>query len=156
MILLLIAVGVALQHFRRPTGRRNHHCSYSHPCSSRSLERVPGKTLNIRLAGNWRHRLRWFYATASRWKWTRRFWFPATFCCLKLGNGCQRTRDLLEAFGLEIDESSLTGESYPVAKDASAVLPSETRVPDQTNMVFTGTVVTRGRAKAVVTQTGLN
>ena len=38
----------------------------------------------------------------------------------------------------------------------AAVLPSETRITDQTNMLFTGTVVTRGRAKALVTATGVN
>ena len=84
------------------------------------------------------------------------FLVPGDVLLLKVGQRVPADARLLEAFGLEIDESSLTGESYPVAKDDSAVLPSETRVPDQINMVFTGTVVTRGRAKAVVTQTGLN
>jgi len=83
------------------------------------------------------------------------FLAPGDVLLLKVGQRVPADARLLEAFGLEIDESSLTGESYPVAKDDS-VLPSETRVPDQTNMVFTGTVVTRGKAKAVVTRTGLN
>ena len=50
----------------------------------------------------------------------------------------------------------MTGESFPAAKDANVVLPVETRITDQTNMLFTGTVITRGRAKAIVTATGVN
>ena len=44
----------------------------------------------------------------------------------------------------------------PVSKDATAVLASETRITDQTNMLFAGTIITRGRAKALVTATGIN
>ena len=77
------------------------------------------------------------------------------FLLLKVGQRVPADARILESYGLEIDEASLTGESYPAAKDASAVLPVETRITDQTNMVFTGTVVTRGRAKALVTQTGV-
>jgi len=83
------------------------------------------------------------------------FLVPGDVLLLRLGQRVPADARLLEAFGLEIDESSLTGESFPATKDATAVLPSETRVPDQANMVFTGTVITRGRAKAVVTQTGV-
>jgi Ca2+-transporting ATPase len=74
---------------------------------------------------------------------------------LKVGQRVPADARLLEAYGLEVDESSLTGESFPAAKDASVVLQSETRISDQTNMLFTGTVVTRGRAKALVTATGV-
>ena len=80
---------------------------------------------------------------------------PGDVLLLKVGQRVPADARILEAYGLEVDESSLTGESFPVAKDASAVLPAETRVTDQTNMVFTGTVITRGRAKAIVTQTGI-
>jgi len=76
---------------------------------------------------------------------------------LLLGTGERVPADarLLETFGLEVDESSLTGESFPVAKDAVAALPPESRVNEQKNMVFAGTVVTKGRGKAVVTATGV-
>ncbi len=80
---------------------------------------------------------------------------PGDILLLKVGQRVPADARVLEAYGLEIDESSLTGESFPVSKEASAVLSPQTRVNDQSNMVFTGTVVTRGRAKALVTQTGV-
>lgn len=80
---------------------------------------------------------------------------PGDVLILKVGQRIPADARIIEAFGLEVDESSLTGESFPASKDASTVLPQETRVTDQTNMVFTGTVVTRGRAKAIVTDTGI-
>jgi P-type Ca2+ transporter type 2C len=80
---------------------------------------------------------------------------PGDVLLLKVGQRVPADARILEAYGLEVDESSLTGESFPVAKDATAVLPAETRVTDQINMVFTGTVIIRGRAKSIVTQTGM-
>ncbi len=73
---------------------------------------------------------------------------------LKAGGRVPADARLLDAAGLGVDESALTGESFPVAKDANAVLPSETRVNSQWNMVFSGTVITQGHAKAIVTATG--
>ena len=84
------------------------------------------------------------------------FLVPGDILLLKVGQRVPADARLLEAYGLEVDESSLTGESFPAAKDATAALPSETRITDQTNMVFSGTVITRGRAKAAVTATGVN
>ena len=84
------------------------------------------------------------------------FLVPGDVLLLKVGQRIPADARLLEAYGLEIDESSLTGESFPATKDAASVLPSETRITDQTNMVFTGTVVTRGRAKALVIATGVS
>ena len=83
------------------------------------------------------------------------FLVPGDILLLKVGQRVPADARLLEAFGLEADESSLTGESFPVAKDHSTVLLTETRIPDQTNMLFTGTVVTRGRGKALITSTGV-
>jgi Ca2+-transporting ATPase len=80
---------------------------------------------------------------------------PGDVLLLKVGQRVPADARILESYGLEVDESSLTGESFPVAKDAIVVLPPETRVTDQANMVFSGTVITRGRAKALVTQTGV-
>jgi P-type Ca2+ transporter type 2C len=84
------------------------------------------------------------------------FLVPGDILLLKVGQRVQADARLLEAYGLEVDESSLTGESFPAAKDASVVLPNKTRISDQSNMVFTGTVITKGRAKAVVTATGIS
>ncbi|MBO8141637.1 MAG: cation-translocating P-type ATPase [Firmicutes bacterium] len=63
---------------------------------------------------------------------------------------------ILDEHALEVDESPLTGESVPVAKDALAVHPAETGLGDRTNMVYMGTAVTRGRARCLVTATGMD
>ncbi|MBV8931952.1 MAG: HAD-IC family P-type ATPase, partial [Kutzneria sp.] len=59
---------------------------------------------------------------------------------------------LLRARGLEMDESSLTGESLPVAKTTAPVVAAD--VADRTSMVYEGTTVAAGRGIAVVAATG--
>ena len=61
---------------------------------------------------------------------------------------------LLEPIHLAIDESSLTGESLPVSKDRTESLPKETPLYARSNMVYQGTTVLQGRARAVVVATG--
>ena len=63
---------------------------------------------------------------------------------------------LLECHNLQMNESSLTGESLPVEK-RSGVLKTEAEPPlgDQSNMAFTGSLVTGGRGVFVVTATGM-
>jgi Ca2+-transporting ATPase len=84
------------------------------------------------------------------------FLVPGDVIILKTGQRVPADARLLSSFGLAVDEASLTGESFPVVKDAEAVLPSETRITDQVNMVFAGTVINRGQAKALITATGVN
>jgi len=60
---------------------------------------------------------------------------------------------LIEAHNLEVDESILTGESVPVHKEAPLNL-NRTAVESR-NIVYMGTVVTKGKGKAVVTATGM-
>src|SRR5512136_2870033 len=83
------------------------------------------------------------------------FLVPGDVLLLKTGQRVPADARLLDSFGLEADESSLTGESLPVTKDAGVILPVETRTTEQKNVLFTGTIVTRGRAKAIVTATGV-
>jgi magnesium-transporting ATPase (P-type) len=68
---------------------------------------------------------------------------------------------LLATAQLEVDEGRLTGESAPVAKGSGGGeggeggrLPASAALADRTNMVYAGTVVTRGTGKAVVVATG--
>ncbi len=74
---------------------------------------------------------------------------------LKPGERVPADAKLIEAVGLQVDESTLTGESFPVTKDETAILPAEAKMNEQQNMVFAGTVVVKGHAKAQVTATGL-
>ncbi len=62
---------------------------------------------------------------------------------------------LFSAQRLFADESALTGESLPVGKDPSLVLPEGTALADRANMLFAGTVITGGSGTAIVTATGM-
>ena len=63
---------------------------------------------------------------------------------------------LLETANLKIQESSLTGESVPVEKDAQAILQNDCSLGDRTNMAFSSSIVTYGRGRGVVTAIGMN
>ncbi|SEB44303.1 calcium-translocating P-type ATPase, SERCA-type [Paenibacillus sp. GP183] len=63
---------------------------------------------------------------------------------------------LLEANGVYVEESALTGESIPVAKKIEVLSPAELPLGDQSNLGFMGTMIVRGTAKAVVVRTGMN
>ena len=80
---------------------------------------------------------------------------PGDILLLEAGDKIPADARLVEVASLKCDEAPLTGESIPVGKVVSP-LPGEVRVSDRKNMVFTGTTVIYGRAKAVVTSTGIN
>jgi Ca2+-transporting ATPase len=61
---------------------------------------------------------------------------------------------IVAASALQIDESALTGESTPAAKDAAALSAGDLGPGDQTNMAFMNTPVTHGSATVIVTGTG--
>ena len=73
---------------------------------------------------------------------------------LETGNKVAADGRLLECTDLFADESSLTGESAPVQKNASAVFPENTPVAERANMVYSGTFITGGTGKMVVTGVG--
>src|SRR5512136_1981131 len=80
---------------------------------------------------------------------------PGDVLLLEAGDKIPADARLVENHSLRCDEAPLTGESAPVGKDIK-VLPENVRVNDKKNMVFTGTTVTYGRGKAVVTSTGMS
>lgn len=83
---------------------------------------------------------------------------PGDILLLETGDMVAADGRLLEVYGLTVNESSLTGESLGVEKHTGEVKAREGTVAlaDRTNMVFSGSLVTSGRAVAVVTATGMN
>lgn len=75
---------------------------------------------------------------------------------IQLNAGVQVGADirLLSSNSLQIDESSLTGESEPIDKDATAVITEDVPLGDQLNMVFSGTNVLNGTAEGIVVAVG--
>ena len=63
---------------------------------------------------------------------------------------------IFEAVNLKAQESSLTGESVPVEKQASAINEEELPIGDRANMLFSSSLVTYGRGKGIVVETGMN
>jgi Ca2+-transporting ATPase len=80
---------------------------------------------------------------------------PGDIILLEAGDKIPADGRLIEIHSLQCDEAPLTGESFPVEKELRA-LPEDVPVGDRKNMVFTGTSVSYGRGKAVVTDTGVN
>ena len=75
---------------------------------------------------------------------------------LETGNKVVADGRLIESVSLTSDESSLTGESVPVEKNAAAQLSGDIPVAERTNMVFSGCFITGGTGKMVVTGVGDN
>ena len=79
---------------------------------------------------------------------------PGDIVLLESGSKVPADMRLLQVFDLEVDESLLTGESVPVQKQAGLPLAGETPMADRVNMLFSGTLVNRGRGRGVVSATG--
>ncbi|MEM2882616.1 MAG: HAD-IC family P-type ATPase, partial [Candidatus Bathyarchaeia archaeon] len=79
---------------------------------------------------------------------------PGDILVLEAGDKVPADARLIEAVSLQADEAPLTGESTPVPKHLDP-LPEETYVADRRNMVFSGTAITYGKGRAVVTATGM-
>lgn len=78
---------------------------------------------------------------------------PGDIVLLEAGDHVPADGRIVLAAGLEVDESALTGESHPVAKEA-APLPVEVPLAERSNMVYMNTMLTRGRAEVLITATG--
>ncbi len=79
---------------------------------------------------------------------------PGDIVLLEAGDMIVADGRILENFSLQVNESSLTGESTNIDK-ADTILEGETPLGDRVNMVYSGSLVTYGRATIVVTATGM-
>ena len=75
---------------------------------------------------------------------------------LRAGDRVPADSRLTQAINLAVDESALTGESAAVEKTTAAIDRTDLPIGDRTNMVYAGTVVTRGRGQAVVVATAMS
>lgn len=80
---------------------------------------------------------------------------PGDIIILEAGDIISADARLISLENLTVKEASLTGESMPVEKTTDT-LKGDLAVAEQKNMVFKGTMVTRGMAKAIVVATGMN
>ena len=81
---------------------------------------------------------------------------PGDIVLLEAGDMVVADGRILENYSLKVNESSLTGESEGVDKTADAIHADQVALGDQKNMVFSGSLVTYGRATVLVTATGMN
>ncbi|OPA75289.1 magnesium-transporting ATPase [Paenibacillus selenitireducens] len=81
---------------------------------------------------------------------------PGDIIVIEAGDMIPADARLIESTGLLVEESALTGESLPSEKDEHAQVSDSDPLGDRLNMLFSGCLVTNGRGKAVVVETGMN
>lgn len=80
---------------------------------------------------------------------------PGDIMMLEAGDMIVADGRIINNYSMQVNESSLTGESTNVDKN-DKVIEGEVALADRTNMVFSGSLVTYGRAQVIVTGTGMN
>ena len=81
---------------------------------------------------------------------------PGDIIVLESGNYVPADCRLLESHNLKIEESSLTGETEGVLKDADLIAKKDVALGDMKNLAFMTSIVVNGSGKAVVTEIGMN
>jgi Ca2+-transporting ATPase len=80
---------------------------------------------------------------------------PGDIVLVEMGDRAPADARVLEAANLKVDEAALTGESLPVTKRTERI-DSEVGLGDRFNMIYAGTTITFGRARAIVASTAMN
>ena len=80
---------------------------------------------------------------------------PGDIVTLDTGDYVPADLRVFEAINLKSQESSLTGESVPVEKQAASIEKAEVPIGDRTNMLFSSSLITYGRGKGIVVETGM-
>ena len=81
---------------------------------------------------------------------------PGDVVILDTGDYIPADLRIIEAINLKSQEASLTGESVPVEKQMSKIEEAEIGIGDRINMLFSSSLVTYGRGKAIVVETGMD
>ena len=81
---------------------------------------------------------------------------PGDIVILDTGDFVPADLRIIEAVNLKSQESSLTGESVPVEKNNEKIEDVEVSIGDRTNMLFSSSLITYGRGKGIVVETGMN
>ncbi len=81
---------------------------------------------------------------------------PGDIVLLHTGDKIPADARLIEVVNLQVEEASLTGESAPVEKQTARLAAGDLPIGDRKNMVYAGTAVTYGRARAVTVATAMN
>ena len=81
---------------------------------------------------------------------------PGDIVVLDTGDYVPADLRIIEAINLKAQESALTGESVPVEKMAEAISSHDVGIGDRTNMLFSSSLITYGRGKGIVVETGMN
>ncbi len=81
---------------------------------------------------------------------------PGDIILLETGDYIPADARIIESNEFRCNESALTGEDIPVEKNGDGIFEDITAIENRANMVFSGTSVAHGSAKAVVVATGLN
>lgn len=80
---------------------------------------------------------------------------PGDVILLQTGDKIPADSRLTRSINLQVEESTLTGESVPVEKQTEPLTTGDLAIGDRKNMVYSGTVVTYGRGRAVVVATAM-
>lgn len=80
---------------------------------------------------------------------------PGDVVVLDTGDYIPADLRVIEAVNLKSQESSLTGESVPVEKIPEVIEETEVGIGDRTNMLFSSSLITYGRGKGIVVETGM-
>ena len=81
---------------------------------------------------------------------------PGDIMLIEAGSLVSADARILDSNSLMVDESSLTGESEPLEKNSIVITEGKVPIAEQSNMIFSGCLVTAGNGIAIVTETGMN